>query len=96
MPYKATECPHCQLKPLSCPFCGKPGMIFGDNFVGCEDQHECCANIDFGHWTGEEKGVPAVHWVIEAWNKRVPSEASTQTQLEERSDEVSASADQPA
>lgn len=72
MGYRATECRHCGLKPLPCPFCGKDGLIFGDNMVGCSDDHNCCANIDFGHWTGTNNdGTPAVHYVIEQWNKRV-------------------------
>lgn len=66
-----TECPHCQLKPLACPFCGKPASIFGSNMVGCSDTVDCGGNVDFGHWTGtNDDGVPAVHYVIEQWNKR--------------------------
>lgn len=65
------ECPHCGLKPLRCPFCGSPGEIFGDNMVGCCETVNCGGNVDFGHWTGEDdNGVPAVHFVIEQWNKR--------------------------
>ena len=64
------ECPCCQTKPLSCPFCGKLGKIYGENYVGCEDW-ECGAAVDWGHFCGEENGIPAVHWVIEQWNKRV-------------------------
>ncbi len=64
------ECPCCQTKPLPCPFCGKPGKIYGEPNVGCEDW-ECGANIEWGHFCGEENGIPAVHWVIMQWNKRV-------------------------
>ena len=39
--------------------------------VGCSDDN-CGANIDFGHWLGVDgNGIPAVHWVIEQWNKRI-------------------------
>lgn len=73
MPLIISECPHCQMKPRPCPFCGKPGKIFADNCVGCSDQVGCSANIDFGHWTGtNDDGTPAVHYVIEQWNKRFP------------------------
>ena len=65
------ECPCCRTKLSPCPFCGKPGKIYGENMVGCEDWR-CGANIDFGHWCGfNDKGIPAVHHVIEQWNKRV-------------------------
>lgn len=68
---QATECPHCRIKPLACPFCGKPAKIFGSNVVGCSDTVDCGGNVDFGHWTGtNDDGVPAVHYVIEQWNKR--------------------------
>ncbi len=56
------------MKLRECPFCGKPGKIYAENNVGCEDW-KCGGNIDWGHWCGEN-GVPAVHWVIEQWNKR--------------------------
>ncbi len=65
-----TECPHCQMKPKPCPFCGKPGKIYGENYVGCED-FQCGANVDWGHFCGTERGIPAVHHVINQWNKRV-------------------------
>lgn len=72
MSHETNECDHCGMKPLPCPFCGKPGKIFGDNMVGCSDTNGCMAAVDFGHWTGEDDdGVPAVHYVIEQWNKRV-------------------------
>lgn len=71
MGYRAEECPHCQMKPLPCPLCGGPAVIIGDNMVGCTD-NGCNCNVDFGHWTGyDDDGVPAVHFVVEAWNKRV-------------------------
>jgi endogenous inhibitor of DNA gyrase (YacG/DUF329 family) len=58
------------IKLLPCPFCGKQGKVYGENMVGCSDAVECGANIDFGHWCGTEKGVPAVLHVIKQWNKR--------------------------
>jgi hypothetical protein len=67
----ATECPCCGAKIKPCPFCGKPGQIYGCNNVGCSE-FECGANVDFGHWCGiGDDGKPAVHWVIENWNKRI-------------------------
>ena len=40
--------------------------------VGCSGVNKCDAVIDFGHWVGiSEEGKPAVHYVIEAWNRRV-------------------------
>lgn len=67
-----TECPHCGIKPRACPFCGAPGEIYAENMVGCSDDINCGGVVDFGHWCGEDdKGVPAVHFVIEQWNKRV-------------------------
>jgi len=69
---KLTECPCCKEKPKSCPHCGKPGKIYGESEVGCSDW-QCGANIDFGHWSGIENGIPAVHWVIKQWNKRTPA-----------------------
>ena len=69
-----SKCSHCDLTPLPCPFCGKDGQIFGQNMVGCSDIIECGANIDFGHWCGEtDEGIPAEHYVIEQWNKRIPA-----------------------
>ncbi len=71
-PVKATECEHCQTKLLPCPFCGKPAVAVGSALVQCTDTNGCSAMIDFGHWTGEtDDGVPAIHFVIEQWNKRV-------------------------
>jgi hypothetical protein len=59
------------LKPIACPFCGKPGKVWGSNLVGCSDG-SCGGEVDFGAWDGIGKnGIPAVHWVIEQWNKRV-------------------------
>ncbi len=67
---KPTECPHCGLKLLPCPFCGSRAVVFGQPRVGCTE-FECGAEIDFGHFVGETNdGVPAEHFVIEAWNKR--------------------------
>ncbi len=70
MAAKQTECPHCGLEPLPCPFCGKPAVIHGQNAVECTDYLQCGAGVDGGHWCGEENGIPAEHWVIEHWNKR--------------------------
>lgn len=78
-----TECPCCKEKLKPCPFCGKPAEIYGENLVGCSGINSCDAqmdtpdafctgNIDFGHWCGTENGIPAVHHVIKAWNKRTP------------------------
>lgn len=64
------KCPHCDIRPFTCPFCGKPGQVFGCNMVGCSDTVECGGQVDFGHWSGEINGVPDVHFVIEQWNKR--------------------------
>ncbi len=64
------ECPCCQLKPLPCPFCGKPAKIYAEHNVGCEDW-TCGAQVDWGHFDGEEDGIPAVHHVIGQWNKRI-------------------------
>ncbi len=64
------ECPCCETKPSDCPFCGKLGKIYGENSVGCSDWN-CGAEINFGHWCGEEKGIPAIHHVIAQWNKRI-------------------------
>lgn len=69
--WRKSGCTCCGTQPLDCPFCGKPGKIFGENMVGCSAENVCDANIDFGHWCGEENGIPAVHHVIEQWNKRV-------------------------
>lgn len=67
-----TKCGHCGLEPLPCPFCGKPGKIYGQNMVGCSDSVNCGATIDFGHWCGtDDDGTPAEHFVLEQWNKRV-------------------------
>lgn len=63
------KCPHCGIEPKPCPFCGEPGKVYGENYVGCSD-HNCGGNVDFGHWCGVENGIPAIHWVIEQWNKR--------------------------
>ncbi len=72
MKFSKTECRHCGLKPLPCPFCGKPGEILGQNMVACSDTVGCGGEIDFGHWCGTtDDGVPAEHFVIEQWNKRV-------------------------
>jgi len=69
------ECPHCQMKPLPCPFCGSPAVSTGDNMVECTSW-ECGASVDWGHWTGESPdGVPAVHFVIEHWNKRATDQS---------------------
>lgn len=65
-----TECPCCGEKVKNCPFCGAPGQVYGSNNVGCTDI-ECSGQVDFGHWMGERDGIPAVHWVIKAWNRRV-------------------------
>lgn len=48
---------------LPCPFCGKPARVFGSNMVGCEDQSNCGANVDWGHYT---KGDGPK----QAWNRR--------------------------
>lgn len=66
------RCPHCGIAPASCPFCGKPGEVYGVNFVGCSDSVNCGGAVEFGHWCGIEADIPAVHWVIEHWNKRAP------------------------
>lgn len=66
-----SHCPCCHTELKLCPFCGKQAKIFGSNMVGCSDDN-CGANIDFGHWVGvDDNGIPAVHWVIEQWNKRI-------------------------
>ena len=65
-----TQCPHCGITPLPCPFCGKPGEIFGVNMVACSDVSGCGAVIDFGHWVGTLNDIPDVHFVIEQWNTR--------------------------
>lgn len=58
---------------MPCPHCGKPGKVYGENMVGCDDTQACGATMDFGHWCGIENGIPAVHWVIKQWNTRVDS-----------------------
>lgn len=65
-----TACHHCGLALSPCPFCGKPGQVFGCNSVGCSDTVNCGGEVNFGHWEGEINGVPDVHFVIEQWNKR--------------------------
>lgn len=65
------KCPCCDAKPLPCPFCGSKGKIYGENMVGCSETVNCGGNVDFGHWCGVENGIPAIHHVIEQWNKRV-------------------------
>lgn len=75
------NCPCCGEKIKPCPFCGRPAKIYGENFVGCTgieceagmaapDEY-CAGHVDFGHWCGTEEGIPAVHYIIKAWNKRV-------------------------
>lgn len=71
MKTKMTRCPCCGTVPLACPFCGESAEICGENMVACSDDLNCTANVDFGHWCGDENGIPAVHWVIQQWNKRV-------------------------
>lgn len=65
-----SKCPCCDEKPMPCPFCGKEGVIYGENSVGCIEMTQCGGEVNFGHWSGEENGIPAVHWVIKQWNKR--------------------------
>lgn len=65
-----SKCPCCEVEPAACPFCGKPGKIYGESIVGCSDLTNCNGQVDFGHWCGVENGIPAVHWVIKQWNKR--------------------------
>lgn len=67
------KCPCCDAVLMPCPFCGKPGRVYGSNVVGCSDDMNCGGCVDFGHWCGTEKGIPAVHWVIKAWNRREPT-----------------------
>ncbi len=69
--FRLLECSCCQEKPLPCPFCGAPGMIFGENMIGCSEIVQCGGQVDFGHHCGVENGIPAVHWVIKQWNKRI-------------------------
>jgi len=68
----ATACPCCSTEIGKCPFCGKRGCIIlpYENAVFCEDDNDCGAEMNFGHWCGEEKGIPAIHHVIAQWNKR--------------------------
>ena len=58
-----------ELKP--CPFCGSAARIHGESIVACTN-NDCSGQVDFGHWCGEENGVPAIYWVVQAWNKRTP------------------------
>ena len=69
----AEECKCCGAKPDPCPFCGAPAKIYGQPNVSCSN-FDCGAAIDFGHFFGEENGIPAEHWVIKAWNARVTAE----------------------
>jgi len=71
-----TECPCCGTKIKLCPFCGSAGVILShcENAVYCDSINVCDAQIDFGNWCGTEKGIPAIHHVIEAWNQRVNDE----------------------
>ena len=78
------HCPHCDEKLKPCPFCGGQAKIYGENMVGCvklecdaemtSSGEYCSGAINYGHWCGEENGVPAVHWVIKAWNRRLNDE----------------------
>ena len=66
-----TECPCCETKVKPCPFCGSPGIIYSCNMVGCSENVQCGGEVDFGHWVGTtDDGIPAVHFVVEQWNKR--------------------------
>lgn len=77
-PTKTDHCPHCRVRLLHCPFCGGPAEAVGSAVVQCRDTVGCSATIDFGHWTGEDdNGVPAIHFVIEQWNKRASDEPET-------------------
>jgi endogenous inhibitor of DNA gyrase (YacG/DUF329 family) len=67
-----TKCPHCDMQVAACPHCAEPARIHGENMVACTDTVDCCAQVDFGHWCGTENGIPAIHWVIAAWNRRAP------------------------
>ena len=71
-----TECPCCQAKIKDCPFCGSPGVILThcENTVFCDNVNCCDAQIDFGHFFGIENGIPAIHHVITAWNRRVKND----------------------
>lgn len=71
-----TECPCCKTKIKKCPFCGSAGVILKGNesSVYCDNINCCDAEIDFGHWSGTEESIPAIHHVIAAWNTRASEE----------------------
>lgn len=66
-----TECPCCKVKIKPCPRCGEKGVIIGscESTVYCDDTN-CGIEMDYGHWCGKEKGIPAIHHVIAGWNER--------------------------
>lgn len=62
----ASRCPEL----LPCPFCGSPAKTCGENSVICTDIANCGGEINWGHFCGSEKGVPAIQHVMTAWNRR--------------------------
>ena len=66
----------------ACPFCGGEAKAHGSAVVACENIN-CEALIDFGHWCGTENGIPAIDWVIKAWNTRPDEWVSLQAENEE-------------
>ncbi len=78
-----TECPCCNTKLNLCPFCGGPAKIYGQNMVGCIDNANCGGTMDFGHWSGhDDDGIPAEHYVVEQWNKRIQPPKGDKDDLE--------------
>lgn len=81
------KCPHCDIAPIACPFCGSPAIITGQNEIAC-DNFNCSVSMNWGHWCGEQNSVPAVHWVIEAWNNQQARREGVEEMRERAAQEV--------
>ncbi|MCP4986105.1 MAG: hypothetical protein GY928_08575, partial [Colwellia sp.] len=43
----------------------------------------CGGTMDFGHWCGhDDDGIPAEHYVVEQWNKRIQPPKGDKDDLE--------------